>query len=347
MSARDNPLFSLRNVTKAYGAEEALRIDSLDITAGGIHLIAGPNGAGKTTLLEILCGLTEPSAGTVLFRDKPLFPGRVALPSIRRSVTMVLQNPYLFHTSVDRTVSLALRLKRIPRAQHRRRIDETLSALGIKHLRHRHSSNLSGGERQRLALASAMASDPDVLILDEPLSHVDSASAHALMVLLRDLAESRPVTIILSTHQLERVLCISDHEVYLEDGRLRPIPMPNLIPGEIIIYAGETFFVLPGVPRIRVNAEHSGRARISIPPESVIISHEPLRSSVRNSLPATVLTHSPQPDGSVELLLDAGFELRALLTPESVRSLSLRPNTRIVAGFKTSAVSVFQPPAPP
>jgi len=346
MSARADPLFSLQNVTKIYGTTQILRIDSLNIVAGGIHLIAGPNGAGKTTMLEILCGLTEPSSGTVLFRGQTVFPGRSAVPVLRTSVTMVLQNPYFFHTSVDRTVSLGLRLKKFPRNEHPRRIDEALKALGIGHLHRRSTSELSGGERQRLALASALATDPAVLILDEPLANIDSSSARALLILLRELADSKPVTILLSAHQLERALGISDSEIYLEEGHIVPLPVRNLVSGRIVLDAGETYFVIPQVPRIRINAEHPGRARISIPPESVIISHEALRSSVRNSLPAVVIARSARPDGSVEVLLDAGFELRALLTAQSVESLSLRPGGKVLACFKTNAVRVFQPPAP-
>jgi len=345
MSGPDNPLFSLRNLTKTYGAQQALSIESLDIAAGGIFLVAGPNGAGKTTLLEILCGLIQPSSGTVLFRGRPLSSAGPAAPSLRSSVTMILQNPYLFHTSVERFLSLALHLKRIPRRDRPRRMTDALEALAIPHLRSRHTSELSGGERQRLALASALAADPAVLILDEPLSNVDSSTARALMILLHDLVRAKPVTVILSTHQIERVLAISDHEIYLQGGRIVPVPIPNLISGEIVIEAGETFFVGPSVPRIRVNADHPGHSRISIPLESVIISREPLRSSVRNSLPAVVVGSSAQPNGSVEVVLDAGFELHALVTPQSVQSLSLRSGEKVLACFKTSAVSVFQPPS--
>ncbi len=345
MSDLAEPLFALNGVTKLYGQNLALSIDSLSISQGGIHLIAGANGAGKTTLLEILCALNQPSSGEVFFRGRPVFPETSGIPTLRRSVAMVIQNPFLFRTSVARLASLGLRFRKVSRPERSHLVSRALSALGVEHLSSRPTSQLSGGERQRAAIAAALAAGPSVLILDEPLADLDLATALSLLAFLRKLADSAPVTILISTHELNRCLGISDREIYLDKGVLAPLPIPNLISGRIAIENGEAFFQLPGVPRIRVNAASPGPCRISIPPDSVILSRQPIHSSVRNSLPARVAACSLLPDGKVEVLLDVGFQLRAFITPESQRSLSLSVGGEVLASFKASAVSVFQAPS--
>jgi len=188
-------------------------IDNIDlgIDGGGISVIMGPNGAGKSVLLRLLTGLISPDAGRVTWAGRR--PDRMRAPS----VGLVFQKPVLLRRSALANVRYALR-----GGDHRSRTsraDEALARAGLTHLARSPARMLSGGEQQRLALARALAPDPEVLLLDEPCANLDPAAAAAIEALIRD-ARGRGTRIVLVTHDIAQARRLADDVTFLHDGRV-------------------------------------------------------------------------------------------------------------------------------
>ena len=238
LSARD-----LRVRRSSRSASFELRIDALDLQAGGVLAVLGPNGAGKSTLLRALAGLETPLRGRIERRvDGP--------------VTMVFQRPIAFSGSVAhnlRTALSGLRGERaLSRSEKKRRVQEALEHFDIARLAQRHAATLSGGELRRLALARAFALRPAVLLLDEPFDDLDTYGQESLSLDLRRAIAGTDVAVAVVTHDLRRALLLSDRIAVLIDGAIaqqgereqvlarptsvavaRLVGMSNLIPAEV------------------------------------------------------------------------------------------------------------------
>jgi ABC-type Fe3+/spermidine/putrescine transport system ATPase subunit len=222
-----------------------LRVDALDLEAGGVLAVLGPNGAGKSTLLRSLAGL------------EPVLGGRIER-RVRGPVAMVFQRPVAFSGSVLHNLRVALSGQRLPRGEVRVRVDEVLDHFGIAALASRRAATLSGGELRRLALARAFALRPAVLLLDEPFDDLDAAGQEALSLDLRRAIAGSEVAVAVVTHDLRRALLLADRVAVLLEGRLaqqgsreevlarpatpavaRLVGMANLIPGRLHAGPGE------------------------------------------------------------------------------------------------------------
>ncbi len=233
-------------LSKSFGNSRVLDGLSLDFASGELIALVGPSGSGKTTLLRLLAGLETPDAGRVLFGNRDvthLDPGL-------RKVGLVFQHYALFrHMRVSANVSFGLRARpratRPPRAEIDRRVAEMLSLVQLDGLGSRHPSELSGGQRQRVGLARALASEPDVLLLDEPFGALDTPVRKDLRRWVRSLHDRLPVTTVLVTHDREEALEIADRVVVLDRGRVRQIGTPREVyhhPADVFTCAflGET-----------------------------------------------------------------------------------------------------------
>jgi len=208
------PVFSVSGLSFRYERRVALTCDSLEIMPGQSVALTGPNGSGKTTMLKLLNGLLGPFAGSVAFMGKPLARN----PLLRERSVYVHQHPVMFAGTVRDNLEYALRLKRVPREEARRRIDETAGRLGIGSLLDREAARLSGGETQRAAVARAVAAGADVLLLDEPTSSMDSGSEAAMRGLLIELRRSG-ATLVFSAHDDGFVQAVADRVVRFDAGR--------------------------------------------------------------------------------------------------------------------------------
>jgi tungstate transport system ATP-binding protein len=174
-------------------------------------VLIGPNGSGKTTLLRVAMGLIRPSQGRVSWADCD------AVPPTRRAI--VFQRPTMLRRSAAANVHYALAAARIPRARHDSRIDELLGLVGLRQAADRSARRLSGGEQQRLAVARALAREPDVLFLDEPTASLDPASTKALEDVIAAVA-ARGIKVVLSTHDLGEARRLAGEIVLLHRGRI-------------------------------------------------------------------------------------------------------------------------------
>jgi len=226
--------FAVQNVSFDYQGIPALRGLSLQIDQGQRIALLGANGSGKSTLLRMLDGLCFPSSGSVSFHGEPLTPDKLRQDGFsfgfRRRVGLVFQNPdaQLFNPSVFDEVAYGPLQLGWPKQELLRRMEETLSFMGISHLRERPPYRLSGGEKKLVALASILVLDPEVLLLDEPTSTLDPRSQSQLVDLLQQW-KGTTKTVITATHQLDIVEDIADRVFVLEAGAVIAAGTPGEI----------------------------------------------------------------------------------------------------------------------
>ena len=214
----------LEHVRKVYpGGVEALSDVSFDIEDGQYAVLVGPSGCGKTTGLRLVAGLEEADAGTIRIGDRVV--NDVAPKD--RDIAMVFQNYALYpHMSVRQNMGFALKLRRTPRAEITRRVEETAGLLGIEGLLSRRPRQLSGGQRQRVALGRAIVREPKAFLFDEPLSNLDAALRVTTRAELKRLHMRLGTTTIHVTHDQEEAMTLGERIVVMSNGQIQQIGHP-------------------------------------------------------------------------------------------------------------------------
>ena len=208
---------SVRSLTKRFGSFVALDDVSLEIADGALTALLGPSGSGKTTLLRIIAGLDSPDSGVVRMGDREV----THVPPQDRGIGFVFQHYAPFkHMTVWDNVAFGLTIRRRPRAEVARKVDDLLALVQIAHLADRYPAQLSGGQRQRMALARALAIEPEVLLLDEPFGALDARVRRELRSWLRRLHDHAHVTTVFVTHDQEEAMDVADHIVVMDGGRI-------------------------------------------------------------------------------------------------------------------------------
>lgn len=223
------PLIELNHLSYYYpGSTDhpALNDISLTIHDGEWISFIGPNGSGKSTLAKTLNGLVRPQEGTIQFNGQLLTDE--TLPTIRKGIGMVFQNPdnQFVGSTVEADIAFGLENLGMPTDQMHERVTSLLQAVDLFPLRHRTPAQLSGGQKQRTAIASAIASRPRVLILDEATSMLDPMSREAILSLVQTIRETQSLTVIAITHNMEEVL-FSDRVVLMREGEITTVDTPQ------------------------------------------------------------------------------------------------------------------------
>jgi ABC-type Fe3+/spermidine/putrescine transport system ATPase subunit len=204
-------------IRKRYGAASVLEDVTLDFPAGGLSTLLGPSGCGKTTLLRVIAGFVDPDAGTVRVGDRDVG----AEPPWRRRIGFVFQGHALWpHMSVLDNVAYGLRLRGLSRAEVASKAGGALERVGLEGLGGRPPGQLSGGQQQRVAIARALVLEPDVLLLDEPLSSLDAQLRVGMRREIRRLQREAGITAIYVTHDQEEALQLSDAVAVMRAGRV-------------------------------------------------------------------------------------------------------------------------------
>jgi thiamine transport system ATP-binding protein len=210
-------VLSVRDLTVRFEETVAVEHVSLELPAGEVLAVLGPSGCGKSTLLRAVAGLELLDGGSVAYDGRDL----AAVPTHRRGFALMFQDGQLFpHQSVAGNVGYPLRLRRRPRAEVARRVEELLELVGLPGLGERSTTHLSGGERQRVALARALAVEPRLLLLDEPLSALDRGLRERLAHDLRDILVTGGTTALLVTHDQEEAFAVADRMALMREGRV-------------------------------------------------------------------------------------------------------------------------------
>jgi putative spermidine/putrescine transport system ATP-binding protein len=246
---------TLRSVTKQYGSFTAVENINLDVPAGSYTCLLGPSGCGKTTTLRMIAGHEDITSGDLLIGDRRVND----LPPTQRNTAMMFQNYALFpHKTVWQNVEFGLKMRNMPRAERAQRVNEILEIVGLTKFAERKPAKLSGGQQQRAALARALVTRPQVLLLDEPLSALDENLRVKTRSELRKLQKQFGMTFIQVTHGQDEAFALSDQIVVMDHGRIDQIGKPNEIfqtpasrfvarfVGDNNIFVGKVSHVTPG-----------------------------------------------------------------------------------------------------
>ncbi|HKE78334.1 MAG TPA: TOBE-like domain-containing protein [Solirubrobacteraceae bacterium] len=217
-------MIAVANVTKRFGDYVALDDVTLEVEPGGLTALLGPSGSGKSTLLRVIAGLEAPDAGRVVIAGED----RTDAPAQDRGIGFVFQHYAAFkHMNVRDNVAFGLRIRKRPKAEVRARVAELLGIVGLAGYADRYPSQLSGGQRQRMALARALAIEPEVLLLDEPFGALDAKVRADLRAWLRRLHDEVHVTTVLVTHDQEEAMEVADDIAVLNEGRIEQVGAPR------------------------------------------------------------------------------------------------------------------------
>jgi sulfate/thiosulfate transport system ATP-binding protein len=214
------------DVNKSFGATPVLKNVSVEIPDGSLTALLGPSGGGKSTLLRVIAGLERPDAGTVMISGVDA----TRLTPQKRNVGFVFQHYAAFkHMTVFKNVAFGLEIRKRPKADIRKRVMELLELVHLEQFADRYPAQLSGGQRQRMALARALAVEPEVLLLDEPFGALDAQVRKELRLWLRRLHEEVHVTTVFVTHDQEEAMEVADRIVVLAGGLVEQVGSPHEI----------------------------------------------------------------------------------------------------------------------
>jgi sulfate/thiosulfate transport system ATP-binding protein len=310
-----------RNVTKRFGDFVALDDVSLNVESGSLTALLGPSGSGKSTLLRVIAGLEAPDVGDVYISGKEA----TAVAPQKRGVGFVFQHYAPFtHMTVWDNIAFGLTIRRRPEDEIRTRVDRLLELVQLKGLGRRYPAQLSGGQRQRMALARALAPEPEVLLLDEPFGALDARVRKELREWLLRLHDEMHVTTIFVTHDQEEALELSDSIAVMNSGRIEQVAPPRELYDE-----PANAFVMSFVGPVN----RLGDAWVR--PHDIELRHEPNGSTQEAQVERIVRLGF---ETRIDLVRDDGERLHAQLTRDEAELLELEQGDIVYVRTKRERV---------
>jgi len=340
----------LRNISKLFGTQVAVAPMDLEIVDGEFLVLVGPSGCGKTTTLRMIAGLEEPTAGEIRIGDKDV----THLEPKFRDIAMVFQNYALYpHMTVYANMSYSLKLRGMDKTEVDARIRKTAAILGLEALLDRLPRQLSGGQQQRVALGRAIVRDPQVFLMDEPLSNLDAKLRVQTRAELIKIHQRLKTTVVYVTHDQVEALTMGTRIVVMKDGYVQQVGEPGIIyrePANMFVAAfigsppmqflrgktlrGPAGFVFEGqgvtlpLPEFGEEAPVSDSIVLGIRPENLDLTDDtaaiPCLVDVVENIGSEALIHGKTPDGEVIVI--------RMATPETVPNAGERIHVRPVRG---------------
>jgi ABC-type Fe3+/spermidine/putrescine transport system ATPase subunit len=362
-------MIKINSITKSFKEKKVLENLSLEVKDKEILTLLGPNGCGKTTLLNILSGLTRQDEGTIFIDDVLVSriegTKKVYLKPSERKVGYVFQTVSLFpHMRVKDNVAYGLKTMHLPKQEVKKRTNALLEFVGLCEYEKFYPSQLSGGQKQRIALARSLATEPQVLLLDEPVSAVDPQLRESFRLELKNYLQKLEITVIYVTHNLSEAFIMSDRIAVMGNGRIEQIgcgaelfdkPASSYVAkflginafkgkaikahGELLeIEANDVLLLAPSKPNL------VGKNIIAtIKPEDITLSKSAdtvSKGTTLNSLEGTI-TEMIQMRSTAQVTVDVGFLLKVRLPLSIVKSSSLTLGDKIHVNFSTNSLNVF------
>ncbi|HVB60371.1 MAG TPA: ABC transporter ATP-binding protein [Ktedonobacteraceae bacterium] len=329
----------IKQLTKSYGARRVVSNVDIAMEEGEVVSLLGPSGCGKTTILRMIAGLVTPEGGSIEIGGRAVFDGKREVPVEERELGMVFQDFALWpHMTVARNIAFGLRLRHTPIREINKRIQELLALVNLPAMGDRYPYQLSGGQQQRIAVARALATQPRLLLLDEPLSSLDAALREVMRTELVQLFKRLGITAINVTHDRDEAMTMSDRIIVLRDGQVQQMGTPtelytepanafvasfmgaaNLLSGTLERGVGDGMGLvrvpqtlqgesaLLGVIHENVRPMLNGRATLVCRPDHVQVHQESQSSDQPNVLAGKVL-HSSFVAGRWRTLVHVGEE---------------------------------------
>jgi ABC-type Fe3+/spermidine/putrescine transport system ATPase subunit len=223
-------ILQARDLTRCYGEVWAVRGVSFEVYEGEILVLLGPSGCGKSTTLRILAGLERPQGGEISLKGKTIVDvlKGISLPTEKRNMGMVFQSFAVWpHMTVADHIAFPLLVRHYPRAEIPAKVQKALAFVNLSGMENRLATQLSGGQQQRLSLARALVYEPDILLLDEPLSNLDAKLRHQMRVELKKLQQKLGTTFIFVTHDQVEAMSLAHRVALIKDGQIEQIGTPE------------------------------------------------------------------------------------------------------------------------
>jgi len=349
-------MLELKNISKIYSDFQIQNI-SFKINKGEYFIILGLSGAGKSVLLEIIAGLIRPDEGHIFLNGKDITTEKIQ----KRKIALVHQEQTLFpHLNVFKNIAYGFKCKRLKYKVIKNQVKRLAQNVGLSHLLEHYPTTLSGGECQRVALARAIATEPACLLLDEPLSSLDTKLRYEMRALLRKIHNTGK-TMLHVTHDYEEAVSLATKIAIIEQGSICQIDKPE----EIFKYPKSEFVAsfcgiknfIKGflrstgngkVSQFRANGLNffiltnatSGEGYFILRSEDIIISRTQSKTSALNSFKGIIIDIAPARLG-IEITVDIGIRIAALITKESYLNLDLKYGDNVWLNFKASAGKIF------
>lgn len=342
---------SFQHVTKKFGSFTALPDLSMTVEPGTLVTLLGPSGCGKTTTLRLLAGLEHPTSGRVLIGGKDV----TNLPANERDVSMVFQSYALFpHMTSLENVAYGLQSSGLKKAEAREKAEEGLALVGLAGMGHRLPAELSGGQQQRVAVARALVLEPQVLLLDEPLSNLDARLRRRVRTEIRELQQRLGFTAVYVTHDQDEALAVSDTIIVMKDGGIAQQGSPRALyeapasafiadfMGEANVLPCEVSAIENGLAQVQVgnmvlqlpgSQATLGQAQLAVRPNSVQV--EPATSGAFMG----TITHSAYLGDHIEYEVET--EHGKLFVIDMVADEPLARNTSVAIHLKTRGLALI------
>jgi tungstate transport system ATP-binding protein len=325
--------YELSDITLEQQNKIILNIPQLIIASAQCVALLGENGAGKTSLINLLAFTSRANHGTVRLFDQAV---RSKLsPSQRRRIGLVHQQPYLLPGTVADNIRLALSLQGVQRSHIPQLTQQALKQVDLIDLADQAANTLSGGELKRVAIARAIAYQPDILLLDEPFSHLDQRHIQLLEDSINHFAQQPGKTVIFSTHDRFQAQALANATINLVAGKITAAPLLNLYHGTL-----DQHFFNTGQMMIHVTSELTNARHLAVDPREIIVSPQPLQSSMRNSFSGR-LTLISEEGNAIRLTIECAERFHVIISSEALISLNLSLGDTVWLSFKSTAVTVF------
>jgi tungstate transport system ATP-binding protein len=352
------PVIETQNLFKTYDGKQVLKDVNFRVQNGEIFVIIGPNGAGKSTLLRILDLLEEPTSGRILFNGEPINYSTKDRVAIRKRIGMVFQQTMLFNMNVFNNIAYALKIRGENKINLEVKVKAALELMQLNGFERKNALALSGGEAQRVAIAQALVTEPELLLLDEPTANLDPRNASIVEEALFSINRERKTTIIMTTHNMFQAENLAHRIGVLNEGKMELIGTFQEVfgkPSKIIKSFARLENVFQGTSRItdegtsiididnnlQIEAafKRSGKITLHVPPEDIIISVNPLISSARNIFEGRITQISDMGNIvrlKVNVKADKNFIVQ--ITKRSFNEMQFNIGSKVFLAFKASSV---------